>query len=61
MKKKLRHTISYARFTSLRDLAKNTVGTTDNIYLFELNALLEIYKNINNKIKDIEVKIIEEY
>ena len=61
MKRKLRHTISYGRFTSLRDLAKNTVGTADDIYLFELNALLEIYKNIDNKIKEIESKIVQEY
>lgn len=61
MKRKLRHTISYGRFTSLRDLAKNTVGTTDDIYLFELNTLLEIYKNIDSKIKEIEDKIIQEY
>ena len=61
MKRKLRHTISYGRFTSLRDLAKNTVGTADDIYLFELNTLLEIYKNIDNKIKNIESKIIQEY
>lgn len=61
MKRKLRHTISYGRFTSLRDLAKNTVGTADDIYLFELNTLLEIYKNIDSKIKEIEDKIIQEY
>ena len=61
MKRKLRHTISYGRFTSLKDLAKNTVGTTDDIYLFQLNTLLEIYKNIDNKIKNIESKIIQEY
>ena len=57
MKKQLRHTISYARFTELRNLAKNTVGTSDDIYLFELESLLEIYKTINNKIQDIEDKI----
>ena len=61
MKRKLRHTISYGRFTSLRDLAKNTVGNADDIYLFELNTLLEIYKNIDSKIKEIEDKIIQEY
>ena len=61
MKRKLRHPISYARFTELRDLAKNTVGTTDDIYLFELDALLEIYKTLDKKIKDIENKIITEY
>ena len=57
----VRHTISYARFTELRELAKNTVGTSDDIYLFELESLLEIYKTINNKIHDIEDKIIQEY
>ena len=61
MKRKLRHPISYARFTELRELAKNTVGTTDDIYLFELDALLEIYKTLDKKIKDIENKIITEY
>ena len=61
MSKQLRHTISYARFTTLRNLAKNTVGTSDDIYLFELESLLEIYKTINTKIQDIEDKIIQEY
>lgn len=44
MKKQLRHTISYPKFEKLKDLAKNTVGTTDDIYLFELSTLLDIYK-----------------
>ena len=61
MKKQLRHTISYARFTSLRELAKNTVGTTDDIYLFELQSLLELYQAIDEKIQAIEEKIISEY
>lgn len=44
MKKQLRRTISYPKFEKLKDLAKNTVGTTDDIYLFELSTLLDIYK-----------------
>ena len=61
MKRKLRHTISYARFIQLKELAKNTVGCCDDIYLFELRALLDIYNSINNRVKETEDKIITEY
>ena len=61
MKKQLRHTISYPRFEKLKDLAKNTVGTTDDIYLFELSTLLDIYKNLDNKIDDIDKQLTEHY
>lgn len=61
MKKQLRHTISYPKFEKLKDLAKNTIGTTDDIYLFELSTLLDIYKKFTSKIDDIDNQLTEHY
>ena len=61
MKSKLRHTISYARFIKLKELAKNTVGNEDPILSFELDLHLELFKELDSKIKDIESLILDEY
>lgn len=61
MKKQLRHTITYPKFEKLRALARNTVGTTDDIYLFELSTLLDIYKNFVSGIEDIDNQLTEHY
>lgn len=42
MSSKLRRTISYAQFTKLKELAKNTVGCQDSCLTFELHTYLDI-------------------
>lgn len=61
MSSKLRKTISYAKFIELKDLAKNTVGREDNILIKELEIYLELFKELDSKIKEIEGLILEEY
>lgn len=61
MKSKLRNTISYARFIELKELAKNTIGNEDPILSFELNLHLELFKELNSKIHDVESLILDEY
>ena len=60
MKSKLRHTISYAKFIKIKELARNTVGNEDEILIFELNIYLELFKELEKKIQCIEDKIINE-
>lgn len=57
----LRRIISYARFIELKELAKNSVGNENAILTFELNLYLELFKDLNSKIKDVESLILEEY
>lgn len=61
MKSKLRHTISYAKFIKIKELARNTVGNEDEILIFELNTYLELFKELEKKIQCIEDKIINEF
>ena len=61
MKSKLHKTISYDKFLRIREVAKNTVGITDEIYIYELQILLDIYHSIDSKILDLESKIIQYY
>lgn len=60
MKSELRHTISYARFLNLKELAKKTVGLEDPILTLELTAHLSIYDSLQEQIKIIENKLEEE-
>ena len=61
MKSKLRHTISYAKFIKIKELARNTVGNEDEILTFELNTYLELFKELDKKIQNVEDKIINEF
>lgn len=61
MKSKLHKTISYAKFVELKNLAKNTVGREDNILVKELEIYLDLFKELDSKIKEIEDLILEEY
>lgn len=61
MKAQLRHTISYARFQEFKQLAKETIGNEDEILTYQLKTYLELFKELNSKIKDIESSIIREY
>lgn len=61
MSSEIKRTISYAKFTKLKDLAKNTIGKEDALLTFELNTFLDIYNHLDSKIKDIEDTIEKEY
>ncbi len=61
MRSKLHKTISYPKFTELRELAKNTVGSEDPILSFELDLYLDLFKELDSKINDIESLILKEY
>lgn len=61
MKSKLHKTISYAKFVELKELAKNTVGSEDSILSFELGLYLDLFKELDSKINDVESLILEEY
>ena len=61
MKSKLRKTISYARFSELKMLARNTIGNNDKILNFELRLYLELFKELDSRISDTESLILEEY
>ena len=61
MSKELRHTISYARFCRLKQLARETIGNEDEILSYELGIILELFKELDDRIEDIESRILEEY
>ena len=60
MKGELRHTISYERFCTLKELASSTIGHTSDIFEYELSMYLEMYEFIDSKIQDIVSKIESE-
>lgn len=61
MKSELKHTISYAKFLKIKELARNTVGNEDEILTFELSIYLELFKELDKKIEDVESKIVNEF
>lgn len=64
MSKCLRHTISYAKFVKLVELANNTIGNVNELKLFELNICLSSYQSVETQIERLENEIItiaEEY
>ncbi|MBQ9071950.1 MAG: IS110 family transposase [Bacilli bacterium] len=50
---------SYSKFLKIKDAAKNTIGCSDNFLEFDLENMIELYNNINNKIKFYDDKIID--
>ncbi len=55
--KKLSRKTSASTFVKLRELAKNTVGHTDEYLLIQLKSILIIYKTIDNEISNLESQI----
>lgn len=47
------------KFVKLKGLAKNTVGVYEDCYRLELDALLDLYSQLDSKIDEIESQIIE--
>ena len=60
MKSELKHTISYAKFLKIKELAKNTIGNEDEILTFELNIYLELFKELDKKVEELDNKILIE-
>ena len=61
IKDRTRHTISYAKFLKIKELARNTIGNEDEILVFELNTYLELFKELDKKILKVEDKITKEF
>ena len=58
--KKISHGhFSYAKFIKLKELAKNTIGSSSEADELEISSLLNIYKSINDEIGRVESKIEE--
>ena len=48
---------SYAKFIKLKELAKNSVGESNDIFEFQLDTLLNLYKEIDDKIDSIDSQL----
>lgn len=48
---------SYAKFVKLKDLAKDTIGESNDIFEFQLQTILSLYEEINNKIISIDKQL----
>lgn len=46
--------LSYAKFIKLKDLAKNTIGESNELFEFQLQTILSLYEEINSKIDSID-------
>ena len=57
----LRRTISYAKFTSLRELAKHTIGVQSPLFEFQLNNYVNLYIHLNKIIIETDNLILEEF
>lgn len=50
---------SYAKFIKIKELAKNTIGSSSEADELEISSLLNIYKSINDELCRVESKIEE--
>lgn len=48
---------SYAKFLKIKEIAKNTIGQSDDYLEFDLKNMLNLYDNINSIIKQYDDKI----
>ena len=48
---------TYAKFVKLRDLSKNTIGKSNNIFKLELTSILNLYKDIDEQIIELDKHI----
>lgn len=56
--RKISHgTFSYSKFVKLKDLAKNTIGQSNQEFEFKLELLIDLYYHINSKIESLDNKI----
>lgn len=61
MRLSLRRTISYARFSGLKQLARDTVGSEDQNVTYLLKSALDLYRFIQNQVDEIEILIEQTY
>ena len=48
---------TYAKFIKLKDLAKNSIGESNEMFEIELDIILNLYNEIDSKIKSLEKQI----
>lgn len=48
---------TYSKFVKLKDLAKNTIGESNNIFELELSTVLNLYKTIDDEITLLDKQI----
>ncbi len=58
MKTELHHTINYSKFSQIREVAKTSIGHSNDYLLLELKLYLDMYHNIENKVAKIEEEIL---
>lgn len=58
MKSELRHTINYSKFSQIREVAKTSIGNSNEFLLLELRLYLDMYHNLENKVSIIEREIL---
>lgn len=59
IRKVSRGRFSYSKFLKIKEAAKNTIGCSDEFLEFDLENMIELYNNLDNKIKFYDDKIIE--
>ena len=52
-----RGTFTYAKFAKLKELAKNTIGVSNEIFKIELQTIVSLYNEIDFKINSIDKQI----
>ena len=52
-----RGSFTYAKFAQLKEIAKNTIGESNEIYEIELHTLLSLYNEIDSKIDSLDKQI----
>lgn len=52
-----RGSFSYAKFAKLKDLAKNTIGESNEVFEIELHTLICLYNEIDSKIDSLDKQI----
>ncbi len=59
LRRKSRGKFTMDKFVKLKTLAKNTVGVYEDCYRLELDALLDLYSQLDSKIDELESQITE--
>lgn len=52
-----RSSFTYAKFAKLKELAKNTIGESDEVFEIELHTLISLYNEIDSKIISLDKQI----
>ena len=52
-----RGSFSYAKFAKLKELAKNTIGESNEVFEIELHTLISLYNDIDSKIVSLDKQI----